>query len=389
MPSLDSLIRDPYAALGVRKFINATCHWTRFGGTLISGDVLDAMREAARSHIDMTELQKAAGRVIAQYTHAEDGYIVSGCAAAMLVATAAILTGKDPARMMQLPETAGMKNMCVAKRFERRKTPDGREYAHYGYAHAVKTAGVKFVEIGDGETVTRDEFEKTLSPQVALVYWVGYAPPGDLPAGEMIRIAHEHGVKVLIDASNSLPPRENLHRFIDLGADVVCYSGGKGLQGPQGSGIIASTREIIESVAMQAAPTQGIGRVGKVSKEEIIGLIAALTLWAERDDEERMSEHHRKARLLADSVRDIRNAQVSVVFPDHYQRPYPTVHVKALPASGMNAKAVLDALHAGDPAIAGMGHSDPAVVRLDVRLCEDSEIKAVGKRVHEIFSAKR
>ncbi len=389
MPSLDALVRDPYAALGVRKFINATCHWTKFGGTLIPGDVLDAMREAAKWHIDITELQKAAGRVISQYTHAEDGYIVSGCAAAMLVGTAAVLTGKDPARMMQLPDTTGMKGLCVAKRFERRKTPDGREYAHYGYAHAVKTAGVKFVEVGDGETVTRDEFEKALSPQVALVYWVGYAPAGDLPVGEMIDIAHSHGAKVLIDASNSLPPRENLNRFIDLGADIVCFSGGKGLQGPQGAGIIAARREIIESVAMQAAPTQGIGRVGKVSKEEIVGQIAALTMWAEQDDEERMTEHHRKARLLADAVRGLRNADVTIVFPDHYQRPYPTVHVKALPASGMNAKAVLDALHAGEPAIAGMGHSDPAVVRLDVRLCEETEIKAVAKRLQEIFSAKR
>ena len=114
-----------------------------------------------------------------------------------------------------------MKALCVSKRFERRKTSDGREYAHYGYAHAVKSAGVRFVEVGDGETVKRAEFEKAFSSEVGMVYWVGYAPPGDLPVGEMIEIAHDHGAKVLIDASNSLPPRENLHRFIDLGADVV------------------------------------------------------------------------------------------------------------------------------------------------------------------------
>jgi L-seryl-tRNA(Ser) seleniumtransferase len=388
MPTVEELTKDPYAALGVRKFINATCHWTKFGGTLIHDDVLDAMREAARWHIDMNELQKAAGRVISQYTHAEDGYIVAGCAAAMLVGTAAILTGKDPAKMMQLPDTTGMRNLCVAKRFERRRTSDGREYIHYGYAHAVKTAGVKFIEIGDGETVTREEFERAMSPEVALVYWVGYAPAGDLPVADMIDIAHRHGVKVLIDASNSLPPRENLHRFTDLGADVVCFSGGKGLQGPQGAGIIAGSREIIEAVTMQSAPTQGIGRVSKVSKEEVVGQIAALTLWAEEDDEARMTEHHRKARLLSDSLRGLRNAEVSIVIPDHYQRPYPTVHVKALAASGMNAKSVLAALHSGDPAIAGMGHSDAAVVRLDVRLCEDEEIKAVGRRVREIFAGR-
>lgn len=391
MPSdaLRELSKDPYAFLGVRKFINATCHWTRFGGTLIPDDVLDSMREAARWHVDITELQKAGGRVISKCTHAQDGYIVAGCAAAMLVGTAAILTAKEPAKMMQLPDTTGMKNLCVAKRFERRKTPDGREYVHYGYAHAVKTAGVKFVEVGDGETVTRAEFERAFNPQVALVYWVGYAPKGDLPIEDVIKIAHSHAAPVLVDASNSLPPRENLHRFVDMGADIVCFSGGKGLQGPQGAGIIAGRRELIEAVAMQAAPTQGIGRVAKVSKEEIVGQIAALTWWAEQDDEERLMEHHRKAGLLAGALKGLPDAHVEVVFPDHYQRPYPTVHVKALPASGMKAKAVLDALHSGDPAIAGMGHSDPAVVRLDVRLCEDAEIEAIGRRVREIFGATK
>ena len=143
MLTLDDMIRDPYAALGVRKVINATCHTTRVGGTLIPEEVLDALRAAAKWHVDMEELQRAAGRVIAHYTHAESGYIVSGCAAALLVGTAAILTGTDPVKMQQLPHLAGtgMKDRVIAQRFPRQIAPDGREYIHYGYAHALKTTG--------------------------------------------------------------------------------------------------------------------------------------------------------------------------------------------------------------------------------------------------------
>ena len=239
MITLEALEQDPYAALGVRKFINATCHHTILGGTLIPDTSLTAMRSAAASAVDLMELQKAAGRVIANYTHADDGFIVSGCAAAMLVGTAAILTGTDRAKGEQLPDLTGMKSKCIAKRFARHRTPEGVEYVDHGYAIAVQTAGVKFTEIGENDIATAEEYDAAFDDDTAMVYWVGYAPKGDLPLADVIDIAHSHGVPVMVDASNSLPPRENLHLFIDLGADLVCFSGGKGLQGPQGSGIIA------------------------------------------------------------------------------------------------------------------------------------------------------
>jgi L-seryl-tRNA(Ser) seleniumtransferase len=389
--SLESLAADPYAALGVRRVINATCHHTMFGGTLIPEVSLKAMRAAATGHVDMLELQKAAGRVISQFTHADDGFIVSGCAAAMLVGTAAILTGLDRAKMEQLPDTTGMKSLCIAKRFPRRKTPEGVEYADHGYAIAVQTAGVKFVEVGDRETecVTAEEFDAAFNDDVALVYWVGYAPPGDIALSDVIEIAHSHGVPVLVDASNSLPPRENLHRFTDLGADLVCFSGGKGLQGPQGAGIIAGRADLIEAVAAQAAPSHGIGRVCKVSKEEVVGQVASLIWWAEQDEEERMTEHHRRSALLADMVRGLPGTQVEVVFSDHYQRPYPTVHLSTLKGAKVPGRNLRKLLLDGDPSIATMTHhSEPDTVRLDVRLLEDDEIRAIAKRLKQIFASR-
>jgi L-seryl-tRNA(Ser) seleniumtransferase len=374
---------DPYGALGLRKFINATCHWTRLGGTLMPEPVLDAMRAAAHSYVDMAELQKAAGRVIAKHTHAEDGYVVSGCAAALLVGAAAMLTGKDPARMMQLPDLTGMKSEAIAKRFDRRRAATGTEYIHYGYAHAVKTTGVRFVEVGDGRSMSEADLRAAFTDRTALLYRGIEEVSGDLPLPRVIEIAHEHDVPVLVDSSNALPPRENLWRFIDWGADLVAFSGGKGLRGPQGSGILAGRRELIEAAAMQAAPTQGIGRVAKVSKEEVVGLVAALEWWAAQDDEARLTEERRKAQLLADRIGRLRNGRVELLYPDHLGRLFATVWVRVDRGSKMTAADLLKQLYDGDPPIAAMGHSDPRVARFDVRLCEDSEIEAIAARVRE------
>lgn len=385
IPSIEQIKQDPYGSLGVRKFINATCHHTMFGGTLIPDVSLDAMRSAAAFHVDMMELERAAGRVIAQYTHAEDGYVTSGCAAAMLVGTAAILTGTDIARMYQLPDTTGMKSLCIAKRFPRKKTPEGVEYADPGYAMAVQTAGVKFVEVGTSSIVTRAQYEAAFSDDVALVYWVAYGPKGDIPVKDVISIAHEHDVPVLIDCSNYLPPKESLYRFIDMGADLVCFSGGKGIQGPQGAGILAGRADLIKAVSMQTAPEHGIGRVCKVSKEEIVGLVSSLMWWAEQDDEDRMLEQHGKARKLADLTRSIPGVGVEMADQDDSQRPFPAVHFRAPAAKKMDGKALLAELRSGNPPIAAMSHpSDALAIRLDVRLCSDQEIEAIAGRLAEI-----
>lgn len=376
---------DPYGALGLRRFINATCHWTKMGGTLMPAVVVEAMQAAAHSYVDMTELQKAAGRVIAKHTHAGDGYVVSGCAAALLVGAAAILTGKDPARMMQLPDLTGMKSEVIAKRFDRRRKADGSEYVHYGYAHAVRTTGVQFVEVGDGLRMDERQFRAAFSDRTALVYRGIEELRGDLPLPRVIEIAHEQDIPVLVDSSNALPPRENLWKFIDWGADLVAFSGGKGLRGPQGAGILAGRRDLIEAVAMQSAPTQGIGRVAKVSKEEVVGLVTALEWWVEQDDEQRLTEERRKAQMLVDRLGKLRRGRTELLYPDHMGRLFATVWVHVDKATGMTAADLLKKLYDGDPPIAAMGHSDPQVARFDVRLCEEREIEAVAERVRQIL----
>jgi D-glucosaminate-6-phosphate ammonia-lyase len=367
------VLDDVYAKLGVRRVLNATCHWTRFGGTVMPPPVLDAMRAAADAYVDLTELHDAASRVIAEHTHAEAGYVVSGCAAALMIGAAAVMSGDDPAVMARLPDTTGLKNEWIARPFGRRKSKRGQEYAHYGYAHAVRGAGGRFVET--------DDLESAFGPNTAGVYWVPIDLPGVPSPEAVIELAHGHGVPVLLDASNTLPPPENLHRFLDAGADLVGFSGGKGLRGPQGSGILAGRADLISIARMQSYPTQGIGRVCKVSKEEIVGLITALELYVRRDHRAERIAAEKRTLWLCDQLGGLVNAEPEYVPVDHIGRPYPTAHLRLDPDEGMNAQELIDRLLAGDPPVAAMSGPDEWTVRLDVRELTDRDVQRVADAV--------
>ena len=385
MPTIQEYSTNPYNALGLRPVINATCHHTRVGGTLIRKEALDAMRAAAAHHVNMNQLQKAAGDVIARHTHAEAGLVVSGCAAAILAGTAAVLTGKDPAKMQQLPHLDDKKSEVIAERFPRRTTDGGSEYIHYGYAQAVRTTGIRFVEVGDGSVTTAEELEAAFTPNTAMVYWGTGEVGGNLTVEKVVEIADRHEVPVLVDNSNSLPPKRHLWRYIDAGAALVTFSGGKGIRGPQGSGILAGRAELIEAAAMQSAPIQGIARVAKVSKEEIIGLVTALEVYAAEDEEGLLSDQRARADLLFGQLGGITGASAELLDPDHLGRLYPTVWLTVGPETGLTAAQVLEKLENGDPSIAAMSNPDPRIVRLDVRHCEEWEIEAIANRLHEIL----
>lgn len=376
-----------YERLGVRPVINATCHWTAYGGTVMWPDVIEAMAEARYSCVDMRQLLDRASEVITRYTHAEAAHVVSGCAAGLLVGAAAIMTGDDPVKMEALPHTDGlMKNEFIARRFERRRTGSGEELIHWGYAHAVRGAGGVFVEVGGSNGASRDEFLAAFGPKTAGVYWVSDGVEPGIQLAEVVEIAHERGVPVLVDASNTLPPAEHLHSFIDLGADLVAFSGGKGLRGPQGSGIVTGRADLIQAARRQSAPIQGIGRPMKVSKEEIVGLLTALEIWANRDHAADLREARRRTDRVVEALAGLTGVRAEHRFPDHIGRPYPTAFVQIDPATGWDSAKVIRELLAGDPSIAVMNYSDPQIVRVDVRIISDDETERVATRLREVLS---
>ncbi len=229
-----------YSSLGVRTLVNARGNATLAGGTLMAPEVIDAMTQAARSFVRIGDLQDAASRQIADLTGAEAGYVTTGAAAALTLGAAAMLTGLDPDRMDQLPETGDGPNEIVVQHTHRNP-----------YDHLVRASGARLVEFGDDAGATASQMTAGIGPATAGAFFYGQAEATGLPFHVFAATAHAAGLPVLVDASMSLPPRSNLRRFIAEGADLVAFSGGKTVGGPQASGFLAGRRDLLISVGLQ------------------------------------------------------------------------------------------------------------------------------------------
>jgi L-seryl-tRNA(Ser) seleniumtransferase len=249
----------------MRPLINAAGILTGLGGSLMPQEVMRAMGEASRYYVRLRDLQRAAGERIAALVGVESALITSGAAAALLQGTAACITRSDTERMGRLPDTTGMPNEVIVQRAH-----------HHGFEQAIRAAGARLVEID-----TRAELEHAIGPQTAMMHSLVYGEPkGQIKAAEWVAVAREHGIPTLMDAAAELPPVGNLKLFWEMGFDLVAFSGGKGLRGPQCSGLLLGRKDLIAAAAMNGSR---IARGCKVGKEEVIGLLTAVELYLKRD----------------------------------------------------------------------------------------------------------
>jgi L-seryl-tRNA(Ser) seleniumtransferase len=313
---------DVYDELGVPTVINAAGTKTRISGSLIREKAVEAMAEASKSFVRISDLQARASDLISTITGAEAGYVTSGASAGLLLAAAACIAGDDLDAMYQLPDTEGLADEILVPRTHRT-----------GYDHALRAAGATLVDIGTNDpylgTGSRNvepwEIAETITEDTAAVAYLQkeYTDP---PLREVVDIAHARDVPVIVDAAAEVPPVSNFSRFIDEGADLVAFSGGKAVCGPQTTGILAGRADLIESVALQhldmhaadavwdppadlidvdrfdGVPRQGIGRSSKVGKEELAGLITALDLFVEEDHAALGEEWLDRATLVAEGL---------------------------------------------------------------------------------------
>jgi uncharacterized pyridoxal phosphate-dependent enzyme len=267
--------QDIYDRLDVRKRINAHGTLTRLGGSRMAPEVVAAMAEATRHFVDMDELLSKSGAYVAELLGVEAAYITAGAAAGLVLTTAACVAGDDPAYIQRLPDTRGMRNRVAAHRSHRN-----------GYDQAVRQVGVELVEFGWIKETFPWQLEAALDDQTAaVVYFVEFAGRGSLPLETVIEIAHRRGICVIVDAAAELPPVSNLRHFNVLGADLVVFSGGKDIAGPQSSGLILGRQDLIRACALNANPNYSIGRPMKAGKEEIVGLVVALERYLAQDRE--------------------------------------------------------------------------------------------------------
>ena len=298
-----------YQKLGVKTKINAVGNGTAIGGSIMAPEVIAAMQEAGQNFIDLNELLAKAGQYIADVVGVEACYITSGAAGGVLISTAACMTGKDWAKVHQLPDTQGMKNEVIMQVMQR----------NY-YELMVREAGAKLVEIGLANTTNSWHLEAALNEQTAaIIHFVAYSPPQDLPLEEVIKIAHKRDVPVVVDAAAEFPSFSILRHYIEMGADLVIFSGGKGIRGPQSSGLILGRKDLIEACAMNGSPYHGVGRPCKVGKEEIIGLVTAIELFSDPEYERKELEGwHLRTGYIVETLSDLSHVTVESGFPKDF-----------------------------------------------------------------------
>lgn len=391
-----------YDELGVRTVINASGTLTRLGGSRMAPEVLAAMAEAAASFVHIDELQAKAGEVIAEVTGAEAGYVVTGAAAGLSLGVAACVAGLDVGAMDRLPDTTGMKNEVVVQRGHRN-----------AYDHAIRAVGVRMIEVGylgyPGAGGTYPwQIAEAITERTAAVACPILDTPGTVPLREVCAVAHERGVPVIVDAAAELPPRANLRRFIAEGADLVVFSGGKAIGGPQASGILAGRADLIASVALQhqdmdvrpetwsrrgllgegrlvGIPHQGFGRSMKVGREEIVGLLAALRRFAEGSDEVDLERMLGLLDPIEKALAGIQGVRVCRHIPS--TKPVPSLRIELEgDRAGERAYAVVNRLLDGEPAIAiDQSHAEFGELRIVPQGIRADEAEIVGRRLREVL----
>jgi L-seryl-tRNA(Ser) seleniumtransferase len=301
--------------LGVRPHLAAHPNITRLSGLRLSREVMEAMLEANEFLVDMAELIDAAGKRVADVTGAEAGLVTAGAASAQLLGAAACLTGTDPEKIAALPHPTWPRRECLIQKAHR--SP---------YDHAYRAAGMTLVEVE-----TREQFMDALGENTAMIAVAAAVEkqrepgppvprrratqwgPEVMRPDELVRIGNRAGVRVLIDAAAEVPPAGNLTRYIRMGSDLVAISGGKGLLGPQSTGLLAGRKDLIEAAKLHNAPNDRIGRGMKVAKEEIVGFIVALNRFVARDHPAVVEGWNRKAMWIADQLRGIHGLSADYV----------------------------------------------------------------------------
>ena len=363
-----------YQRIGVAPIINAAGSITRLGGTRTRPETLELMSRAARVMVNIDDLNRAAGQELARITGAEAGFVCSGAAGGLLLQAAAVIAGNDPVKMRQLPNTDGMKNEIAIHTMHR-----------FPYDQAYRAAGAKMVEFGDYLFAHPWQLEGAINENTAAVAYLcaPFSSNKVMPLEQVCEIAHSHDVPVIVDAASMLPPRVNLYRYLQAGADMVVYSGGKGIRGPQGSGILVGRADLIEAAAAQANPAQFLGRGMKVAKEEVIGLVASLAAFVEENEEAETTAYRGMMQRVVDALVEIPGLEVTMEH-DRFNYLIPCAVMRfADDWRGPSRNEIAVALERGNPQIHLHQLGGPFELAVDPLNLSEEETEIVIRRLRE------
>ena len=361
-----------YADLGVRPFINCRGTGTASGGSLMPEPVLEAMRQAAGSFVALETLQERVGERLARRIGVEAALVTCGAASGVQQAAAACLTGADAERVQRLPFTTGWRNRFVIPQVD----------AHDYLFQVIAAVGGILVKVGGKESCPTAAIEAALDDDTAaVVHYLGKQTLAQL--AEVVAVAEPRGIPVIVDAAAQLPPRSNLTEPARLGAGLVVFSGGKGLRGPQSSGLVVGTEELIRAARMNGSPASSVGRGMKVGKEELMGLLAAVELFLEGSDEEDYRRWRADSELIVAALAGIEGVRATVDDGDELFFPGGVPRVRIELAGDRTAESCAGPLRDGDPSI-NMGTWERGMF-VDPMTLQPGEAPQVARRLREVL----
>ena len=368
---VSSLRRDFFKELGLRTFINAAGTYTSMTGSLMPKEVVEAISYGANEYVNLDDLQDKVGERIAELLECEYATVSSGCFGAMSIGMAGILTGKDPKKVKQLPNTEGMKNEVIMQ-----------ESHSIGYAQALTNVGAKVVRVK-----TAKQLEKAITDKTCMLWFLNaHTDRGEIKWEEFIALGKKHNIPTFIDCAADVPPVENLFRFTKMGFDLVAFSGGKGLRGPQSAGLLLGKREYIEAARMHTPPRgETIGRGMKVNKEEVLGMLAALELYLEKDHRKEWEMWESQIQLISDSANSVVGVETEIHVPP-YANHVPSLRIRWDEKKvKITPNEVRKQLTEGHPSIQTVG--DSKSVGMTTWMMVPGQERIVAKRVKEILSS--
>ncbi|MFN0120988.1 MAG: selenocysteine synthase [Blastocatellia bacterium] len=373
--------RDYFRELGVRPFINAAGTYTTLTASLMHPETMAAINYASKTFVPLNDLHDAVGKHIAGLLNCEAAMVTSGAAAALVVGTAACVTAKNMDIIRAIPDLSA---------FPAAKTEVIVQKTHrYGYDHAVRNCGVKMIEVE-----TAAELERAVNAKTAMMLFFNDADPrGQIKMDQFIALGKKHNVPTFNDAAADAPPTEALSKYTKAGFDLVTFSGGKGMRGPQSCGLLLGRRDLIEAARMNCSPnSDSIGRGLKVNKEEMLGMMVAVEQFLKRDAAAEWKEWERRANLMTSSVARVKSVQTEVYVPP-IANHVPTVRIKWDKAAlNLTADSVRKQMRDATPSIEIAPSSSPAAdatqeISIGIWQLQPGEPEIVAKRLREVIKA--
>lgn len=360
--------RNLFEELGLRTFINAAGTYTAMTASLMHDEVIDTIISSSKEFVILDEVQDKVGAKIAALCHAEAATVTAGCFSALILGTAGVLTGMDLKKVAQLPNLEGMKSEVISQKSH-----------NVGYIHALKNTGAKIVEV---ETV--DELEKAINEKTAMMWFLNWAAPdGKISDKEWVALGKKHNIPTMNDIAADVPPVENLWKYNDMGFDLVCISGGKGLRGPQSAGLLMGKKDLIAAARLSAPPRSAtIGRGMKVNKEEILGMYVAIEKNINMDWGKEWKMWEDRISVIENAAKEINGVNTNVFVPPICNHT-PTLHISwDINKVKVSRNEFQERLRKGNPSIETMGSNDDIIV-ITVFMLKPGQDKIVASRIAE------